>query len=112
MISIGAVTGTAPQAAQARAVHARDRWAQGIEDPLKPHGEREGGPRRGFGEGPRRPWGSRRCSRLSVLPHLYLKRETFMPLKFHYKQLSNGLDIVAEENPDSHSFAAGLFVKT
>jgi predicted Zn-dependent peptidase len=26
--------------------------------------------------------------------------------------LANGLDIVAEENPDSHSFAAGLFVKT
>src|SRR5205085_7521949 len=35
-----------------------------------------------------------------------------MPLKFHYKQLSNGLDVVAEVNPDSHSFAAGLFVKT
>src|SRR4051812_24620622 len=35
-----------------------------------------------------------------------------MPLKFHYKQLPNGLDIIAEENPDSHSFAAGLFVKT
>lgn len=35
-----------------------------------------------------------------------------MPLKFHYKQLPNGLDIVAEENPDSHSLAAGLFVKT
>src|SRR3954468_24841968 len=35
-----------------------------------------------------------------------------MPLKFHYKQLTNGLDIVAEENADSHSFAAGLFVKT
>src|SRR2546426_1829225 len=35
-----------------------------------------------------------------------------MPLKFHYKQLPNGLDIVSEENPDSHSFAAGLFVKT
>jgi len=35
-----------------------------------------------------------------------------MPLKFHYKQLPNGLDIVAEENADSHSFAAGLFVKT
>ncbi|MEO6435080.1 MAG: pitrilysin family protein [Tepidisphaeraceae bacterium] len=35
-----------------------------------------------------------------------------MPLKFHYKQLPNGLDIVAEENPDSYSFAAGLFVKT
>lgn len=35
-----------------------------------------------------------------------------MPLKFHHKQLSNGLDIIAEVNPDSHSFAAGLFVKT
>ena len=35
-----------------------------------------------------------------------------MPLKFHHKQLANGLDVVAEENPDSHSFAAGLFVRT
>lgn len=35
-----------------------------------------------------------------------------MALKFHQHQLPNGLDIVAEENPDSHSFAAGLFVKT
>ena len=35
-----------------------------------------------------------------------------MPLKFHYKQLENGLDIVGEDNPDSHSLAAGLFVKT
>jgi len=35
-----------------------------------------------------------------------------MPLTFHHHQLSNGLDIVAEVNPDSHSFAAGLFVKT
>src|SRR3954470_17858197 len=35
-----------------------------------------------------------------------------MALTFHQKQLPNGLDIVAEENPDSHSFAAGLFVKT
>ena len=35
-----------------------------------------------------------------------------MPLKFHYKQLPNGLDMIAEENPDSYSFAAGLFVKT
>jgi predicted Zn-dependent peptidase len=35
-----------------------------------------------------------------------------MPLEFHHKQLPNGLDIVAEVNPDSHSFAAGLFVKT
>src|SRR5947208_10434060 len=35
-----------------------------------------------------------------------------MALQFHYKQLPNGLDIIAEENPDSYSFAAGLFVKT
>ena len=35
-----------------------------------------------------------------------------MALKFHHKRLSNALDIVAEENPDAHSFAAGLFVKT
>ncbi len=35
-----------------------------------------------------------------------------MALKFHHHQLPNGLDIVAEENPHSHSFAAGLFVKT
>src|ERR1044071_9288694 len=35
-----------------------------------------------------------------------------MHLKVHQHQLKNGLDIVAEENPDSHSFAAGLFVKT
>src|SRR3954449_10060700 len=35
-----------------------------------------------------------------------------MPLTFHHHQLKNGLDIIAEVNPDSHSFAAGLFVKT
>jgi len=35
-----------------------------------------------------------------------------MPLTFKYHQLPNGLDIIAEENPDSHSFAAGIFVKT
>src|SRR3954452_15170038 len=35
-----------------------------------------------------------------------------MPLTFQHIQLPNGLDIVAEINPDSHSFAAGLFVKT
>ncbi len=35
-----------------------------------------------------------------------------MPLTFHHHQLPNGLDIVAEENPDSHSTALGLFVKT
>ncbi len=35
-----------------------------------------------------------------------------MPLKFDYHQLSNGLDIVAEHNPDAHTFAAGLYVKT
>ena len=35
-----------------------------------------------------------------------------MPLKFHSHRLPNGLQILAEENPDSHSFAAGLFVRT
>ncbi|HXE54684.1 MAG TPA: pitrilysin family protein [Tepidisphaeraceae bacterium] len=35
-----------------------------------------------------------------------------MPLTFHHKQLSNGLDIVAEQNADAHSIALGLFVKT
>ncbi len=35
-----------------------------------------------------------------------------MSLTFRHHQLANGLDIVAEENPDSHSFAAGIFVKT
>src|ERR1051325_7391635 len=35
-----------------------------------------------------------------------------MALAFNHHQLENGLDIIAEENPDSHSFAAGLFVKT
>lgn len=35
-----------------------------------------------------------------------------MALTFQYHQLPNGLDIVGEINPDSHSFAAGLFVKT
>lgn len=35
-----------------------------------------------------------------------------MPLTFHHHQLPNGLDIIAEQNPDAHSFAAGLFVKT
>src|SRR3954471_12903446 len=35
-----------------------------------------------------------------------------MPLTFHHHQLNNGLDIIAEINPDSHSFAAGFFVKT
>src|SRR3954451_18104263 len=35
-----------------------------------------------------------------------------MPLTFHYQQLPNGLDIVAERNPDAHSVAMGLFVKT
>src|SRR3984885_11664590 len=34
-----------------------------------------------------------------------------MPLTFRQHQLSNGLDIIAEENPDSHSFAAGVFFK-
>src|ERR687890_2013671 len=35
-----------------------------------------------------------------------------MPLTFPYKQLPNGLDVIAEVNPDSHSTALGLFVKT
>ena len=35
-----------------------------------------------------------------------------MALTFQQTQLSNGLDIVAEINPDSHSAALGLFVKT
>ncbi|MBC8106102.1 MAG: insulinase family protein, partial [Anaerolineae bacterium] len=35
-----------------------------------------------------------------------------MALTFHHHQLPNGLDIVAEINPDSYSFSAGLFVKT
>src|SRR6266513_1452971 len=35
-----------------------------------------------------------------------------MSLQFQHRQLANGLDIIAEVNPDSHSFAAGLFVKT
>ena len=35
-----------------------------------------------------------------------------MALTFKHHQLPNGLDVVAEINPDSHSFACGLFVKT
>ena len=35
-----------------------------------------------------------------------------MALTFRHHQLPNGLDIVTEQNPDSHSVAAGLFVKT
>src|SRR5690242_15272155 len=35
-----------------------------------------------------------------------------MPLTFRHHQLPNGLDIIAEENPDSYSIALGLFVKT
>src|SRR5688572_7264088 len=35
-----------------------------------------------------------------------------MPLTFKHHQLNNGLDIIAEINPDSHSIAAGMFVKT
>jgi predicted Zn-dependent peptidase len=31
---------------------------------------------------------------------------------FHSRRLANGLQILAEENPDAHSFAAGLFVRT
>lgn len=35
-----------------------------------------------------------------------------MALSFRQHRLKNGLDIVGEINPDSHSFAAGFFVKT
>jgi predicted Zn-dependent peptidase len=35
-----------------------------------------------------------------------------MALDFHHTQLKNGLDIIAEVNPDSYSTALGLFVKT
>jgi len=35
-----------------------------------------------------------------------------MPLTFRHKRLANGLDIIAEPNPDSYSFAAGFFVNT
>ncbi len=35
-----------------------------------------------------------------------------MPLAFNYHQLPNGLDIVAEINPDAHSTALGMFVQT
>src|SRR4051812_34230597 len=35
-----------------------------------------------------------------------------MALSFKHQQLPNGLDIVAELNPDAHSVAMGLFVKT
>jgi predicted Zn-dependent peptidase len=31
---------------------------------------------------------------------------------FHSRRLANGLQVMAEENPDAHSFAAGLFVRT
>ena len=34
-----------------------------------------------------------------------------MPLTFHHRTLPNGLDVLAEVNPDAHSFAAGVFVK-
>src|SRR5688500_7815154 len=35
-----------------------------------------------------------------------------MPLTFHHQQLPNGLDVIAEVNPDSYSTAMGLFVRT
>src|SRR5438876_10102921 len=35
-----------------------------------------------------------------------------MALTFQHKQLANGLDVIAEINPDAHSAAFGLFVKT
>lgn len=35
-----------------------------------------------------------------------------MPVQFQHHRLANGLDIIAEVNPDAHSAAAGFFVKT
>jgi predicted Zn-dependent peptidase len=35
-----------------------------------------------------------------------------MPLTFQHHQLPNGLDVIAEINPDSHSTAIGMFVNT
>ncbi len=35
-----------------------------------------------------------------------------MPLDFKHHRLPNGLQIIAEANPDAHSFAAGLYVNT
>ncbi len=35
-----------------------------------------------------------------------------MSLTFHHRTLPNGLDVIAEVNPDAHSFAAGVFVNT
>ncbi|MGA3065636.1 MAG: pitrilysin family protein [Tepidisphaeraceae bacterium] len=35
-----------------------------------------------------------------------------MPLKFHHHRLANGLNVIAESDPDAHSFAAGLYVNT
>jgi predicted Zn-dependent peptidase len=35
-----------------------------------------------------------------------------MPLTFHHQQLSNGLDVIAEVNPDAYSIAVGIFVAT
>jgi len=33
-------------------------------------------------------------------------------MNFHHTQLPNGLQIIAESNPDAHSFAAGFYVNT
>jgi predicted Zn-dependent peptidase len=35
-----------------------------------------------------------------------------MPVEFKHARLPNGLDVVAEINPDAHTAAAGFFVKT
>lgn len=35
-----------------------------------------------------------------------------MPLAFHHHRFPNGLDLIAEPNPDAHSIAMGFFVKT
>src|SRR5688572_4830463 len=53
-----------------------------------------------------------RCQSAAWTRRLNEIRRHDMALTFHHAQLENGLDIVAEINPDSHSFAAGLFVKT
>src|ERR1700722_5872899 len=49
-------------------------------------------------------------TKAAVLSYDVCNRGT-MPLTFLSHRLSNGLQIMAEENPDAHSFAAGLFVR-
>src|SRR5688500_20272807 len=48
-----------------------------------------------------------------IIRQPYRKRNSQpMPLTFQHQQLPNGLDIIAENNPDSHSTAIGTFVNT